>query len=110
VRRHLSAVTREVPEKTETARQALRDALADGPFTAHELSARAGVKERDVVGHLEHLERTAKAHGETFIVEPARCARCPFVFEQRGRLGRPSKCPSCRSNHIVPPRFAMRRR
>jgi hypothetical protein len=102
------AVTRSVPERTETVRQALRDALRDGPLTAHELSARAGVKEHDVVGHLEHLERTAKARGDTFVVEPARCARCPFVFEGRHRLGRPSKCPACRSNHVVPPRFSMR--
>jgi len=101
-------MTRAVPERTETVRQALRDALKDGPLTAHELSARAGVKEHDVVGHLEHLERTAKAHGETFVVEPARCARCSFVFEERARFGRPSKCPSCRSTHIVAPRFAMR--
>jgi predicted Zn-ribbon and HTH transcriptional regulator len=66
------------------------------------------VPERDVVGHLEHLERTAKARGETFIVEPARCDECDFVFKKRERLGRPSKCPKCRSTHLVPPRFMMR--
>src|SRR5215831_9590980 len=90
---HARVVTHSVPLRNETARQALRDALEDGPFTAHELSARAGVKEHDIEGHLEHIERTAKARGETFIVEPARCAQCPFVFEKRTRLGRPSKCP-----------------
>ena len=99
-----------VPARHETARQALRDALVDGPLTAHELSARAGIPERDVVGHLEHLERTAKAHGDIFLVEPARCEECGFVFKKRDRLGRPGKCPVCRNAHIVPPRFEMRAR
>jgi predicted Zn-ribbon and HTH transcriptional regulator len=103
------SMTRTVPARTATARQALRDALADGPLTAHELSARAGVAEREVVGHLEHLERTAKARGESFVVEPSRCDECGFVFKKRDRLGRPSKCPVCRSNHVVPPRFSMPR-
>lgn len=99
-----------VPEKNETVRQALREVLRDGPLTAHELSTRAGVKERDIVGHLEHLERTAKARGDAFVMEPARCASCSFVFEGRLRLGRPGKCPACRSTHVVPPRFSMRPR
>lgn len=100
-------MSRTVPARTETARQALRDALRDGPLTAHELSARAGIAERDIVGHLEHLERTAKAQGDAFMVEPARCDECGFVFKKRDRLGRPSRCPVCRSNHVVPPRFRM---
>jgi predicted Zn-ribbon and HTH transcriptional regulator len=100
-------MSRSVPARTETARQALRDTLEHGPFTAHELSARAGIAERDVVGHLEHLERTAKARGETFVVEPARCDDCGFVFKKRERLGRPSKCPICRGGHVAPPRFSM---
>ena len=103
-------MTRSLPVRTETARQALREALEDGPFTAHELSARAGIPERDVVGHLEHLERTAKAQGETLRVEPPRCDACGFVFKKRDRLGRPGKCPVCRSNHVVPPRFSLARR
>ena len=63
-------MSRTLPVRNETARQALRDALEGGPLTAHELSARAGIPERDIVGHLEHLERTAKATGDTFLVEP----------------------------------------
>jgi predicted Zn-ribbon and HTH transcriptional regulator len=102
-------MSRSLPARSETARQALRDALADGPWTAHELSARAGIPERDIVGHLEHIERTAKASGDEFVIEPARCDDCGFVFKKRDRLGRPSKCPVCRNAHIVPPRFEMRR-
>jgi predicted Zn-ribbon and HTH transcriptional regulator len=100
-------MSRDAPPRSETARQALRDALKDGPFTAHELSARAGIAERDIVGHLEHLEKTAKAHGERLEVEPARCDACGFTFKKRDRLSRPGRCPVCRGSHLVPPRFTL---
>jgi hypothetical protein len=87
-------MSRDAPERSETARQALRDALKQGPLTAHELSGRAHIAERDIVAHLEHLERTAKAHGEKLQVEPPRCEGCGFVFKKRDRLSRPSKCRS----------------
>jgi predicted ArsR family transcriptional regulator len=45
-------------------RAALRDALRAGPLTARELSARVGVPEKQVAGHLEHLGRSLKAAGE----------------------------------------------
>ncbi len=100
-------MSRELPGRSETMRQALRDALRDGPLTAHELSARARIAERDIVPHLEHLEKTAKAHGERLEVEPARCDGCGFQFKKRDRLSRPGRCPVCRGNHIVPPRFTL---
>lgn len=101
-------MSREVPARGETARQALREALKHGPLTAHELSQAAGIPERDIVGHLEHLERTAKAKGEALLVEPPRCEGCGFVFKKRERLARPSRCPMCRDGHILPPRFQIR--
>jgi len=100
-------VSRDTPGRSETARQALRDVLREGPFTAHELSARASIAERDIVAHLEHLEKTAKAHGERLEIEPARCEGCGFAFKKRDRLSRPGRCPVCRGSHIVPPRFTL---
>jgi predicted Zn-ribbon and HTH transcriptional regulator len=101
-------MSRDLPDRAATQRQALRAALERGPLTAHELSAVAGIPERDVAGHLGHLERTAKARGEAFIVEPASCIPCGFVFKKRERLQRPSRCPRCRSEHIAAPRFELR--
>jgi hypothetical protein len=89
-------------------RTALRDALRAGPLTARELSARVGVPEKQVAGHLEHLGRSLKAAGERRLqVEPARCLDCGFVFRKRDRLSRPSRCPVCRSEHLDAPRFAI---
>ena len=90
-----------------TVRAALREALRAGPLSARALSARAGVPEKQVAGHLEHLGRSLKAGGERLQVEPARCLECGFVFRKRDRLSRPSRCPVCRSEHLDAPRFAI---
>jgi transcriptional regulator len=88
-----------------TDRQRLRAVLRDGPFTAHELSARAGVPERDVATHLEHLARSLSQEGLRLNVEPARCVGCGYDFPDRKRFGRPSRCPKCRGARLRAPRF-----
>jgi predicted Zn-ribbon and HTH transcriptional regulator len=88
-----------------TIRSALRAALLEGPLTARELSARVGIGEKEVAEHLEHLARSLRHSGERFLVEPARCLACGFVFKERTRLARPSKCPVCRSQRLKAARF-----
>jgi predicted Zn-ribbon and HTH transcriptional regulator len=102
-----SADSPEPPERQDTVRAELRRALHDGRLTAHELSARVGVPERQVAGHLEHLARSLRAGGARLVVEPAWCLDCGFVFSKRDRLSRPSRCPACRGSHLDPPRFAI---
>jgi predicted Zn-ribbon and HTH transcriptional regulator len=100
--------TPESSARQATVRAALREALRAGPLTAHELSARVGVPERQVAEHLEHLGRSLRAAGpERLRVEPARCMACGFAFKKRDRLSRPSRCPVCRSQRLDPPRFAI---
>lgn len=74
-------------------------------MTAHQLSAAVGVPERDVVGHLEHLDRSLRREGKRLGIEAARCDDCGFTFEDRKKLGRPSRCPKCRSERVRPPWF-----
>ncbi len=93
------------PPRALTVRSALREALREGPATARDLSERAGIRERDVAGHLEHLARTLSASGERLAVDPAACLSCGYVFRGRARLARPSACPRCRSTHLSPPAF-----
>ncbi len=97
------------PARGATVREELRAALIDGPATARELSARAGLREKDVVEHLEHLARSLEHRGEQLVVEPAACIACGFVFRSRERLTRPGACPSCRSTRIDPPSFRIER-
>ena len=94
--------------RTATIRAALAAELRGPELTARELSERVGVPEREVAGHLQHLERSARASGEKLAVAPPRCLGCGFVFESRDRLTRPGRCPSCRATRISPPRFSLR--
>jgi hypothetical protein len=94
-------------ERHASIRSALRQALSEGPLTARDLSARVGIAERDVAGHLEHVARSLRQSGERLRVEPAECLGCGFVFRERARLSRPSRCPECRSQRLVPSRFAI---
>jgi predicted Zn-ribbon and HTH transcriptional regulator len=93
--------------RTETIREALASALREAPMTARELSARVGIRERDVAEHLEHLARSLEARGDALRVVPASCVECGYVFRKRERLSRPSACPSCRSTRIDPPAFRV---
>ena len=97
------------PPRASTVREELRETLLDAPATAHELSARVGVRERDVAEHLAHLARSLEARGEHLSVEPATCLGCGYVFRKRERLTRPSACPRCRGTRIDPPVFRIHR-
>lgn len=94
-------------ERGETVRETLRKALREGPATARDLSAVAGIREKDVAEHLEHLARSLPHAGERLVVEPATCIACGYAFADRSRLSRPGACPRCRSTRIDPPVFRV---
>jgi predicted Zn-ribbon and HTH transcriptional regulator len=98
---------REPIERRETVRQSILHALEQEELTAADIAQRLGLREREVVGHLEHLVRSLLHVGQCLTVAPAECRSCGFVFRKRERLGRPSACPQCRSERIEPPRFRV---
>jgi putative acetyltransferase len=96
-----------VPERAVTPRSAIRDALLGAPLSARQISQRAGVPEKEVAAHLEHLGRSLKQQGERLVTKPAECLSCGFVFKDRQRLTTPGSCPSCHSERIAPPTFQV---
>jgi hypothetical protein len=94
-------------EAEDTPRARLRSILQTGPATARELSQRAGIAEKEVLHHLEHLDRSLRARGEKLVVEPPTCLGCGFAFRERQRLAKPGSCPGCRGTRISPPRFSV---
>jgi hypothetical protein len=93
-----------------TVRQLLHDLLVEGSATAKDLSKRAGISERDVASHLEHLDRSLPHRGERLVIAPPTCLDCGFVFGERRRFTRPSGCPECRGRRISLPRFRVETR
>ncbi|MBU6433163.1 MAG: transcriptional regulator [Nitrospirae bacterium] len=94
------------PERTP--RQRIIDLITDTRLSSHQLAQMLGIPERQVEEHLVHVVKTI-AHDKTrrFILDPARCQDCDFVFRGRSRLTSPSRCPHCRSEAIAAPRFGI---
>jgi len=97
----------ESKEEHATVRAKLRAELEFAPASAHDLSMRIGLPEKEVVGHLEHLARSLAAKGKRLVIQPAACVACGFVFEDRRRLSNPSRCPKCKSERLEPPVFSI---
>jgi predicted Zn-ribbon and HTH transcriptional regulator len=92
---------------SQTVRQRIADLLRAEELSAHELSQRAGIQEREVTEHLRHLELTLRQTAERLRTSAPHCIQCGFGFESREKHGRPSRCPRCKSERISRPRFRI---
>ena len=90
-----------------TIRQELINLLSQYELDARELSQELGIREKEVYDHLAHVARSVKAEKKKLIVHPSRCLQCGFVFKDRKRLTRPSRCPKCRRSHLLNPRYQI---
>jgi hypothetical protein len=90
-----------------TLRQSIMALLKDGEMTARDISQAVGIREKEVYDHLEHIARSKLPEGR-FLVTPARCRKCGFVFRKRDRLNPPGKCFLCKGESIVPPSFSIK--
>ena len=92
----------------QTPRQYLMELLTGMSRSSYELAALLGLPERQIEDHLRHIVRTlARDQTRRFVVEPSTCHACHYVFRERTRLTRPSRCPRCRHEAISPPRFMI---
>lgn len=89
-----------------TPRQAMKELLAEKPYSSLELSQLLSLSEKEVLEHLTHIAR-APGPGLRFQIIPAVCKHCGFVFKKRHRLTRPSRCPLCQHESISRPRFEL---
>jgi predicted Zn-ribbon and HTH transcriptional regulator len=89
-----------------TARQRIIEILADTPMTTEQLARILSLPERQVEEHLTHVVKTvARDRSRRFILDPSSCLACGFMFRDRTRVTRPSRCPHCRSEGISSPRY-----
>jgi len=93
---------------SQTARQRIVELLTGSRLSTYQLAQRLGIPERQVEDHLEHVVKTvSRAQGKRFILEPSGCQDCGFVFRNRKKLTRPSRCPRCRSESVTAPRYGI---
>jgi len=92
-------------DKMSTLRKRIAEALEGDSLDLREISKLFGIKEKEALDHLIHIEKST--HHRGFTVEPAACQQCGFSFKKRTRLSTPGRCPLCKSEHIFPPRFKI---
>lgn len=90
-----------------TVRQRIIQLLAEQEMSAKELSQRLGVREKEVYDHLGHIARSVAARGKRLWVPPFECLSCGYVFRERERYTRPSRCPRCKGSHIQTPVYRL---
>ena len=94
------------PERT--LRQRIIDMITGTRLSSYQLAQMLGIPERQVEDHLPHVVKTiARDKTRRFMLDPARCQDCAFIFRDRSRLTSPSRCPHCRSEAIAVPRYGI---
>jgi hypothetical protein len=88
-----------------TLRKEIAEILEHESLNLREISQRFGIKEREVLEHLEHVARSVRP--KKLVSEPAHCQGCGFSFKKRTRLNTPSRCPLCKGESISPPVFRI---
>ena len=92
----------------KTLRQRMVDLLTDTRLASHQLAQMLGIPERQVEDHLAHVVRSlARDRTRRFVLEPSSCPDCQFVFRDRVKLTRPSRCPRCHGESITAPRYGI---
>lgn len=94
------------PERTP--RQRIVELITGTLLSSHQLAQMLGIPERQVEDHLSHVVKSiARDRSRRFVLDPSTCQDCGFVFKDRSRLTRPSRCPRCRSEAITAPRYGI---
>lgn len=94
-------------EKEGTVRQKILELIKTRPFDAGGLSRALGIRQREVEAHLPHVIKSARSSGLTVVIDSPRCSECDFVFKERQRANKPSRCPRCKCEHIVAATFCV---
>jgi predicted Zn-ribbon and HTH transcriptional regulator len=91
-----------------TPRQRIIELISGTRLSSHQLAQLLGISERQVEDHLTHVVKTlARDRSRRFVLDPSVCQDCGFVFRDRTRLTRPSRCPVCHNEGITAPRYGI---
>jgi len=81
-------------------------------MTLIDLAAHFRCETKDIVEDLVHIAKSIKP-GRELVMLPAQCRKCSFIFKERqdkNIFKKPSKCPKCDSERILPPVYKIRLR
>ncbi len=88
-------------------RKELTETLRIREWTVSELAREFHVRVSEIVDDIGHIQKSLRHGKDTLFIDPAECRQCGFRFSE-GKIGKPSKCPECRSNRIREPLLEIR--
>ena len=88
-----------------TRREQIIEILTKEEKSAQELANEFKVEMFEILEDLKHVKYSIKP--KKLLMRPAQCKKCGFVFEERSRVKKPSKCPKCKSEWIMAPLFSI---
>jgi predicted Zn-ribbon and HTH transcriptional regulator len=91
----------------QTIRQQIIAYLSLNEHTTRDLSVALRIREKEVYDHLSHIKRTLASQRKRLVVKAAQCMECQYIFRDRVRLTKPSKCPRCKGTHIEDPKYSI---
>jgi predicted Zn-ribbon and HTH transcriptional regulator len=91
----------------QTIRQQMIVLLMEEDLSARELSQAMGIREKEVYEHLPFIARSVAGQIKKLIIRPSRCLVCGYVFKDRKRFTRPSRCPRCKREHLQDPAYRV---
>ena len=96
-------------QREETIRHKIIEYLIlEEELSAKALSKLVSVSEKEIYDHLFHIYQTInRDKTKKFVLLPAECRRCNYIFEKRNKLKKPSSCPECHSQLIDAPLFSI---
>ncbi len=87
--------------------KALIQKLEEKEVTPKELRDTFKINNRRVRVLLEIVRRILKKKNKELVIVPAVCKNCGYVFSKK-EISTPWKCPRCKSERIIPPRFYIK--
>ena len=94
-------------ENQQTARQRIIMLLTEVEMSARDLSQAIGIREKEVVQHLVHVEKTLASQKKNLVIRPFHCHDSEYMFKERKRYTRPGRCPRCKGTHVETPIFII---
>jgi len=89
-----------------TRREEIEKILLKEEKSAHQLANMFQTELKEILEDLAHIELSVKP--KKIVITPARCKKCGFLFKERSKIKKPSKCPRCRSEWIQAQLFRIR--
>ncbi|MFH0979010.1 MAG: transcriptional regulator [Candidatus Woesearchaeota archaeon] len=87
-----------------TVRKGMIELLQEKRMTLRELAIQFKSTMKDTGKDLVHIAKSIQPEMELKMEIPV-CRHCGYIYKERTRITRPSRCPKCKMEDITEPRF-----